>query len=125
MSESQEPNLSKLFANVTVIDFNYDRVLPQYLYWALQHNLDTPKDEAAECVKNLKILHPYGSLGKLEWEAEKNALPFGSSEGNLVEIASRIRTYTEETEDLERRSQIQSAINAAKVIIVVGFGFHK
>jgi hypothetical protein len=41
-----------------------------YLYWALQRNLAIPEDDAAECVKNLSILHPYGSLGKLEWEAE-------------------------------------------------------
>jgi hypothetical protein len=125
LSNSQQPNLPKLFANVTVIDFNYDRILPQYLYWALQHNLAIPKDAAAECVNNLRILHPYGSLGKLEWEAYKDALPFGSLKGNLAEIASRIRTYTEETQDQEQRSQIQSAIAAAKVMIVIGFGFHE
>jgi len=124
LSGSQRPNLSKLSANVTVIDFNYDRVLPQYLYWALQHNLGASQDAAAECVKNLKILHPYGSLGKLEWEAGKDVLPFGSRTGNLCEIASRIRTYTEESESPER-VQIQDAIHGARVVIVVGFGYHK
>jgi hypothetical protein len=124
LSNSQEPNLLKLFANVTVIDFNYDRVLPQYLYWALHHNLTIQKNAAAECVKNLKILHPYGSVGKLEWEANKEVLPFGSRTGNLADIASRIRTYTDEREAPER-VQIQNGIDAAGVIIVVGFGYHK
>jgi hypothetical protein len=125
LSGGRRQDLSNLFANVTVIDFNYDRVLPQYLYRALQRNLAIPEDDAAECVKNLSILHPYGSLGKLEWEAEKDTLPFGSSEGHLADVANRIRTYTEETQDRERRVQIQNAIDAAHVIIVVGFGYHR
>jgi hypothetical protein len=108
---------------VTVIDFNYDRVLAQYLYWALQHNLGIPNGLAAECVKSLKILHPYGSLGKLDWE-EQNGLPFGTRDGNLADIANRIRAYTEEGESPDR-VQIQDAIGAAHVIIVIGFGYHK
>jgi hypothetical protein len=124
LSGSQRPSLSNLFTNVTVVDFNYDRVLPAYLYWALQHNVDIPHDAAAECVRNLKILHPYASLGRLEWEAKEEVLPFGSPTGNLADIASRIRTYTEETESPER-VQIQEAIGGAHVVIVVGFGYHK
>jgi hypothetical protein len=124
LSGSRRNELSKLFGNVTVIDFNYDRVLPQYLFWALQRDLQIPQDLVAECVKGLKILNPYGSLGRLEWQADTDALPFGSTEGNLAQIASRIRTYTEETQGPER-DQIRNAVQSARVIIVVGFGFHR
>ncbi len=122
VKESRRQDISKLFANVTIIDFNYDRVLPHYLYWALQRDLEIPKDLAAECVKTLTILHPYGCLGKLEWEEMERAVPFGANQGNLLPIASRIFTYTE-GQNLER-SRIQYVIGKAEAIIVIGFGFH-
>jgi hypothetical protein len=92
LSASRRHELSKLFANLTVIDFNYDRVLPQYLYWGLRWNLQIPRDVAAECVRNLKVIHPYGSLGRLEWQSATDFLPFGADHGNLAEIAKRIGT---------------------------------
>jgi hypothetical protein len=124
LSASRRAELSELFANVTVIDFNYDRILPQYLYWALQRNLEIPKEMAAECVRKLKILHPYGSLGQLEWQSASGFLSFGAIEGNLAEISKRIRTYTEEARGAEY-SQISAAIDDAKVVIVIGVGFHR
>jgi hypothetical protein len=124
LSTSRRDELPKLFANLTVIDFNYDRILPQYLYWALQRNLEIPPDIAAECVNNLKFLNPYGSLGKLEWQSKTDCMPFGTIQGNLAQVASRIRTYTEEAQGPERL-EISSAIEGAKVVIVIGFGFHK
>ena len=124
LSASRRQELSKLFANVTVIDFNYDRVLPQYLYWVLQRNLEIPKDAAAECVRNLTVLHPYGSLGQLEWQSETDFLTYGADHGNLAQIGSRIRTYTEEAHAAER-TQIETAIGKAEVFVVIGFGFHR
>ncbi len=124
LSASRRQEIPKLFASVSVIDFNYDRVFPQYLYWALQHNLQIPADVASGCVNGLKVFHPYGSLGQLEWQSAPTYLPFGSDQGSLAEIASRIRTYTEDNSDLGT-GQIGAAVQNAKVIIVIGFGFHK
>jgi hypothetical protein len=75
-------------------------------------------------VRNLKILHAYGFLGKLDWLKEEGALPFGAVEGNIAEISSRIQTFTEGRED-PARVQIRNAIEQAEVFIVVGFGFHR
>jgi hypothetical protein len=123
LSASRRQDITRLFENVTVIDFNYDRVLPQYLYWALQRNLEIGADKAGECVRNLKILHPYGSLGQLEWLSGTGALAFGAERGDLAQIASRIRTYTEETSNPEFE-QIRGSIEDGRILVVIGFGFH-
>jgi hypothetical protein len=39
LGETKTSEIDRLFANATVIDFKYDRVLQQYLYWSLQVNL--------------------------------------------------------------------------------------
>jgi hypothetical protein len=124
LSASRRHEVSSMFANVTIIDFNYDRVLPQYLYWALQHNLELPQAMAADCVNNLKILHPYGSLGHLEWQASTDFLQFGADQANLAEIAGRIRTYTEEVGGPEQ-AKLRTLIDSAKLFVVIGFGFHR
>jgi hypothetical protein len=80
LSESRRSNISQLFKNVTIVDFNYDRVLPQYLYWALQKNLMIPPNDAAECVRGLIIFHPYGWLGSLDFLEPTNAVSFGLSQ---------------------------------------------
>jgi hypothetical protein len=39
-------------------------------------------------------------------------------------MSSRIRTYTEEAQSEDIRS-IKSAINAARTVVILGFGYHK
>jgi hypothetical protein len=124
LDNTRRQDISRLFDNVTIIDFNYDRVLPQFLYWALQRNMHIVPDQAAECVRNLRILHPYGSLGNLEWSSDSESLPFGADQEGLAEIASRIRTYTEEARNPEI-GQIQSTMAEGTVFVVIGFGFHR
>ncbi len=42
------------FANLTLINFNYDRTVEQYLYWALQQYGRVPEDVAAKSVASLR-----------------------------------------------------------------------
>jgi hypothetical protein len=58
------------FSKVTIIDFNYDRVLKQYLYCALQRLYGLAPIDAALCLKKLNVIRPYGCLGALEWEGK-------------------------------------------------------
>jgi hypothetical protein len=124
LSGSRRQDIGQLFGRVTIIDFNYDRILPQFLYWAIQQDLMIPPMEAAECVNNLRILHPYGGLGPLEWMGGEASVPFGAEQSNLADIAKQIRTYTEEAKSPDL-TDIQSAIKKAQVLVVIGFGFHR
>jgi hypothetical protein len=116
-------DLPTLFDYVTVIDFNYDRILPDYLYWSMQRKLGISAVEAAASMENLRILHPYGYLGPLEWQPGTTQIPLGSDPRNLREIADRIKTYTEER-DSGQVQEIRNVISSARVILVLGFGYH-
>jgi hypothetical protein len=123
INATRRQDIAAVFENVTVIDFNYDRVLPQYLYSALQRLYGFNNAQAAAAVNGLNILHPYGHLGPLEWEGKPNPLPFASEPTDLENIARRIRTFTEE-QDSEEIVKVQYAIDNGHVFIILGFGFH-
>jgi hypothetical protein len=124
MSGRKLSDIDNLFKSVTVIDFNYDRVLPQYIHSALQRSFKLSSEEASKCVDGLTIYHPYGSIGPLDWEEADKGVEFGASTPDIGEIANRIRTYTEER-DSSQLTNIRRAIDQAHVIAVFGFGFHK
>lgn len=124
LSATRKKDISRLFENVIVIDFNYDRILPQHLFLSLQRSLSIPHEEAAECVKGLSIIHPYGMLGPLEWQAENNSVPFADENADLAALSTGIRTYTEEL-GAPQISDIKAAINQADAFVILGFGFHK
>jgi hypothetical protein len=123
LSGTKLAEIEAVFRNVTVIDFNYDRVLPQYLHSTLVRSFALSPDWASKCLAELTILHPYGSVGPLDWEGVAKTVEFGASDYNLSEIANRIKTYTEER-DGTQLATIRKAIHQAHVAVVLGFGFH-
>jgi hypothetical protein len=121
---TRRTDFAKFFRNLTVIDFNYDRVFPQYLYSALIRLYGLSAHQAEQSLAGLDIFHPYGCLGPLPWQADRAQLPLGAYVGNtLAEIVKRIRTYTEERTD-PQFERITKAVNDARVAIILGFGFH-
>jgi hypothetical protein len=117
-------DISRAFEKVTIINFNYDRSLEQYLYWALQ-DLLVSRDNAKEIVNRMTVLRPYGSVGPLEWQADRG-VPYGGPDNldvSLFEMANGIRTYTEQLHT-ELRAKIDEALSNAELIVILGFGFH-
>jgi hypothetical protein len=123
LSGSRRAEITKPFTYVKFIDFNYDHILPHFLFWALRRNFHVTPQVAAECVNKLTILHPYGSLGPLNWQSETDVVSFGETDGNLAEIARRVKTYTEEVAS-PQRELIRTVLEEAQVFIVIGFGYH-
>jgi hypothetical protein len=120
---SQSSGIGDIFANVTIVDFNYDRVLPQYLRWALEKYFGLEYGFAASVVRHLRFLHPYGSLGPLVDSVVREPVRFGNVDANLEQIANRIKTYTEENSDPQSR-EIKECLADADLIVVLGFGYH-
>jgi hypothetical protein len=122
-------NLNKIFSNLTIVNFNYDRCIDHYLFHVMQR-LYPSKGEAyvTELMKTtLKILHPYGSVGNLPWQSETNAVRFGGEQnGNdLGSLSDQIRTYNEEVDDTKKIGELRTAMAEAKRIVFLGFHFHK
>jgi hypothetical protein len=125
LSGVKRDEIDQAFAAVTIINFNYDRSLEQYLYWALQTQAAISQEQAARLVSSLRIMRPYGYVGALDWQ-DREGVPFGPIDPlgfRLFSLAARIRTYNEQHQsDLPKK--ITEALNSAQVIIFLGFGYH-
>ena len=118
--DAKRESLDDIFRHVTIINFNYDRCVEQYLYEAFQQRAAIDAADAEKVVKSLKIIRPYGFLGGLWGEP---GLPYGADRFDPVAAAERILTLTEQrANDLDQK--MKDAILASRVIVFLGFGFH-
>lgn len=117
-----------IFSNVTIINFNYDRTVEHFLFSELQTAFKLDPEDVRQAVSGLKIIRPYGSVGPLPWQANDGVVPFGHDFGmdhnGLFRVSDNIRTFTEQTTG-NVRPQIQIAVEQARVIVILGFGFHQ
>ncbi len=121
-------NLRALFANISFINFNYDRCLETFFCRAVAAVYQMPLEEAAEFVDaNLKVFHPYGSIGPLPRRGINGAIPFGMEFGyepqRLLDISKGIRTYNEQVEDGENLHALREALSFADAVVFFGFAF--
>lgn len=101
------------------------RVIPHYLYCALQARAGVSAAEAKAAVAGMNIIQVYGSLGPLEWQDSKEGIPFGSRTRDLNGLAERIFTYTEQRQKTDVPTRIDDALETAVLIIFLGFGYHE
>jgi len=122
--------VEKIFSRTSLVNFNYDRTVEHFLYSNLVSTFGFSRDEAKNALLNLNIIRPYGSVGQLPWQAKaaSTAVPFGMNHGNnhqqLFTLTGNIRTFTEQAES-QVKEQIQTTMTAARVIVLLGFGFHQ
>lgn len=127
-SRVNKSKIYDIFNNVSFIVFNYDRCLEHFLMHAVDYYYGVGEQEAADVVKQAKILHPYGSLGALPWQGQRDQLPFAFDrcEGqNLLAMAERIRTFGEQIAERTTINAIRAEIASAATIVFLGFSFHE
>lgn len=110
------------FSNVSFVVFNYDRCLQVFLVSALQVYFRIDAANAAEIVKNVRIIHPYGSLGSIF--AGQDHVPFAPERLDLLRASERIKTFSESAES-DVVQAARNLVGAAKTLIFLGFGFHE
>jgi hypothetical protein len=111
-----------IFRNLTLISFNYDRCVESIIFHAIQGALGISRETAANLMKTLSVYRPYGGLGDLQYDQREAG--FGVEHPNLIELASRIRVYTEDLEDTPHMQRMRAALADAEAIVFLGFGFH-
>jgi hypothetical protein len=128
-NDCQIEDLEKRFNSISIIIFNYDRCVEQYLYQALQVYYRIPPSDAAELVNKIEIFHPYGTVGKLPWMKEADSgltFEFGyePNSSELIKVAKCIRTFSESTSEVESEiKRIRCAANDNRMLVFLGFGF--
>ena len=119
--------IERVFANVAIVTFNYDRCIEQYLFYALQRYYRASEQDVISALSNLQIVHVYGKVGRLPWQrGASSAVPFGDlSKANLFDVASTISTFTEARYDSAVIDDIAAAFDNAVRIIFLGFSFQE
>jgi hypothetical protein len=120
----RKSEVEKLFDNVTIITFNYDRCIERFLVQALAEYYVLDFGEATKIAGQLTIIHPYGKVGNLPRQGGDNTVPFGSTAVQLLEISKQIRTFAEGESDKELMDAIHNSISTAETLVFLGFAFH-
>ena len=113
---------------VSVITFNYDRSLEQFLFRALKSRHSSPDAVCRELVAKIPIVHIYGTLGPLPWQiAFGSAVTYtGEVDEATVDFASRnIEIIHESEDDTPLLEQARRLIQDATQIRFLGFGYHE
>lgn len=117
--------LEKLFENVSIISFNYDRTLEHYLFHAIKNYYEVQDEKIKEILGELTIIHPYGTVGKLPWEqGDRMSVQFGTPEQNLLNVAAGIQTFTEQVSDEDSMANMHRVISESDQLCFLGFAFH-
>lgn len=127
LEKSHASDTSNLGQNITLICFNYDRCIEQYLAAAIENTLAVRSEVAHEIVGRMNIIHPYGSIGKLPPRGSgpgPGVVPFGAKHSvDHWSIARNLSTFTEEMTDTESLGKIHDAVLRARQILFLGFSF--
>ena len=96
-------DLPKALDALTVVSFNYDRCFEHFLRHATAALYGVPLIESDKVVSRLRVIHPYGQVGELDWKLipdRSKAVEFGGSwERRLRELAPQLKTFTESTDE--------------------------
>lgn len=110
---------------IDFVTFNYDRSLEYFLHQSTKHTFGVADSEALAVVKNINILHVYGSLGEFNFIPAPNARQYTNE---LVDPAIRIasngiKIIPEARNDDVAFEAARSLFENAEVIGFLGFGF--
>jgi hypothetical protein len=120
---SRREDLASVFENVTFVNFNYDRAIEQYLYWALQARTAATEEEAQAIVAGLNMIRPYGSIGRFASNIN-DQFAFGTTAYfDPFSRLANLGTYTDQ-KPMHDVASMQNAVRDAKLIVFLGFGFH-
>jgi hypothetical protein len=110
---------------ITFIIFNYDRCVEHYLFWALRLTYGLAQQEAASLMNEVRIHHPYGTVGLLPWQSDRSPVAFGnpSERADIWSVVGQIKTFTEGIQS-EEHTAIQDAMFQASMVIFLGFAYH-
>lgn len=113
--------LPRLFHNVSIISFNYDRSLEHYLAHMISTHYAITHDHAVQVVKSLTLLHPYGTVGP--WHDADGHHEFGDRVDDpvkMLELSNRIQTFAERSAHADRLRQI---VSESELLVFLGFGY--
>lgn len=123
----RKSQVTDIFENLEIVNFNYDRCLEQYLPFSLGSYYGLKPDAIREIMGGLKIHRPYGVAGRLPWQ-KGDAPSVGFGEGSpqqLADVAQQVRTFTERVEEGDELASMRATMAGADRVVFLGFAFHR
>jgi len=114
------------YNKLSVITFNYDRSWEHYLFTALKHRYRITDNECVESLSSMPIIHVYGSLGSLPWQASNYSRSYEKT-NDLSEIqkaSKQIIVMSEKEEYASVFHTVFKLMEKASKIYFLGFGYH-
>jgi len=114
--------------NISFITFNYDRSLEHFFFTSLCNSFNVPKyepkNEILNVLRQLKIIHVYGSIAPLDWQDNENGVEYRTqiTESILQKTSKNLRTIYEEKQNPELDEAKKLIANADEVFFL-GFGY--
>jgi hypothetical protein len=108
--------------------FNYDRCIEHYLHYAICNYYSVDERDASEALQALQIFHPYGTVGSLPTQLNGPLVALGAepTARQLLDLASRIKTFTEGTNPLQSDIlSLRAMLATCTRVVFLGFAFHK
>ncbi|WP_062328330.1 hypothetical protein [Treponema endosymbiont of Eucomonympha sp.] len=117
-------DLKERLQSITFVIFNYDRCFEQFFYYAFMQDYAVDKNTAKEIIKNMNIIHPYGTVDK--FDGSNLGAPNGLNGSQLAELSKNIKTFMEHI-DSSSNDYIKTndAFKEANRIIFLGFAYHE
>jgi hypothetical protein len=116
---------------ITIITYNYDRLLEHRLLGALNAHYGRPDNECIAVLKQIPIVHLHGDLGPLPGFTIGGAVPFGPSPSGdpglfsrAIDLATeRIIIVHEARPETDEFESARAALQAADQVVILGFGY--
>ena len=123
----RKSEVERVFENLSVISFNYDRCIEAYLPRSISEYYGIEPGPVVDRFTEVPIYRPYGIAGELTWD-RRTGFPrgFGGIDYKYLTDSSRlIRTFTQGVEDPASLVDMHAALKEAEQIIFLGFAFHR
>ena len=123
----QKSQVSRIFENFSIINFNYDRCLEHYLPSSLGSYYGLPEGDLREIMHGLIIHRPYGVAGRLPWQnGDAPSVSFGQgSPQQIADVAQQVRTFTERVKEGDELAAMRATLAGADRVVFLGFAFHR
>ncbi len=119
--------VDQCFENLSIISFNYDRSIEHFLPYVLitAYGMTLPEAQRIVAAK-LKIVHPYGTIGRLPWQlGEGPDVEWGNeSPWNMANLLTQLRSHGELMKDHKSLTEVRNAMIKSQRIVFMGFGYH-
>lgn len=121
------PKLSAIPENrLTIVTFNYDRSLEQFLFTAIKHRFGLNDEATAKALEPIRFIHVHGHLGYLHWQGQSSSLEYGGAVtfDRVTRAMKEIKVIYEADKEGSEFQQARRAIAKADYVFFFGFGYH-